>query len=165
MSAHDDDWEETGQVEVPLTGAAPAPRRSPALVTLPARGDDGRATARAALAKIGELGRRFEEHSKADSEALTKIDTKLDAHGTTLTRLETNLGWLITEREREREHAKLQAMADSAAQRQITAVEAREFREQQAHRRARWLVILGQFGPPLAAIISAAVALMLAGKC
>lgn len=94
-----DDWEVSGVTDTgEIRGAQPgSPQQAPPIYTAAMPSDsqsgsgrnDGGATARKALAKIDELGRRFdahastitkrfEEHAKEDREQFSKIDAKLN---------------------------------------------------------------------------------------
>lgn len=80
---------------------------------------DERATAKKALAEIGNLSKRFEEHAELDRDELARINRKLDDHGETLadlrescaeTRAEVRA--LTSEIRYQRELQKAEAIAD-----------------------------------------------------
>lgn len=173
-----DDWEDTGVTHLPDSqrppGSAYTGGEKMTPPTPPQSGkppDDGRATARKALAKIDELGRRFEEHTSSfekhtssmtkrfdehaaeDREQFRKIDEKLDDQNKVLATLRENsasntatLAGLSSELRHKRELEVVETKTTTALQVVEKTAMIEDSQDQKAHKRKlvlEWSKVVG----------------------
>lgn len=142
----DDDWEDTGVRSIP-TRPATNPGRE-------------RASARAALDKISELGDKLDDHAEADKEALDAINEKLETHGKSLSSLEASAAATnasLAAMTSELRHVRQLELVRVEGHAQTGLETARTQRVAITSRAKVWIALIGAFGVGIGAAVKSLV--------
>lgn len=99
MADRDDEWGPDTGVEM----ANPTKRQTSPHGVAVQRGGGQSPSARAAFAKIQELDKKFDEHSRADKEALAAINTELKNQAVGISGMKSSVDTMVSEMRHQRE--------------------------------------------------------------